>query len=116
MAAFIQGREEEPFGLSVISVSELLHGVHRANSKKRRLKRSAYVEKIIELFPIYPFDLTAARNLCRNLGASAGERPADRRPYLLIASTAIVPGVFGGQWPTKGISIESKGWSLNGFL
>ena len=61
MAAFIQGREEEPFGLSVISVSELLQGVHRANSKKRRLKRSAYVEKIIELFPIYPFDLTAAR-------------------------------------------------------
>jgi tRNA(fMet)-specific endonuclease VapC len=59
--AYIQGREEEPFGLSVISVSELLHGVHRADSNKRRLKRSAYVEKVIELFPIYPFDLTAAR-------------------------------------------------------
>jgi tRNA(fMet)-specific endonuclease VapC len=61
MAAFIQGREEEPFGLSVISVSKLLHGVHRADSHKRRLKRSAYVEKVIELFPIYPFDLAAAR-------------------------------------------------------
>ena len=59
--AYTQGREEEPFGLSVISVSELLHGVHRADSNKRRLKRSAYVEKIIELFPIYPFDLAAAR-------------------------------------------------------
>ena len=59
--AYIQGREEEPFGLSVISVSELLHGVHRADSNKRRLKRSAYVEKIIELFPVYPFDLAAAR-------------------------------------------------------
>jgi tRNA(fMet)-specific endonuclease VapC len=59
--AYVQGREEEPFGLSVISVSELLHGVHRADSNKRRLKRSAYVEKVIELFPIYPFDLTAAR-------------------------------------------------------
>ena len=34
MAAFIRGREEEPFGLSVISVSELLYGVHRADSKK----------------------------------------------------------------------------------
>jgi tRNA(fMet)-specific endonuclease VapC len=59
--AYIQGREEESFGLSVISVSELLHGVHRADSNKRRLKRSAYVEKIIELFPVYPFDLAAAR-------------------------------------------------------
>jgi tRNA(fMet)-specific endonuclease VapC len=59
--AYTQGREEEPFGLSVISISELLHGVHRADSNKRQLKRSAYVEKVIELFPIYPFDLTAAR-------------------------------------------------------
>lgn len=41
--AYIQGREEKPFGLSVISVSELLHGVHWAASNKRRLKRSARI-------------------------------------------------------------------------
>jgi|WetSurMetagenome_2_1015567.scaffolds.fasta_scaffold288500_1 tRNA(fMet)-specific endonuclease VapC len=58
---YTKGREEEAFGLSVISVSELLHGVYRADSNPRRLKRSAYVEKIIEFFPIYPFDLAAAR-------------------------------------------------------
>jgi len=29
---FINGREEEPFALSVITVAELLHGVHRADS------------------------------------------------------------------------------------
>ena len=58
---FIRGREEEPFGLSVITVAELLHGVHRADSLKRRLKRSAYVEKVIELFPVYPFDIPTAR-------------------------------------------------------
>jgi len=32
----IAGRENEPFGISVITVSELLHGVHRADSEKRR--------------------------------------------------------------------------------
>ena len=58
---FIIGREKEPFGLSVITVAELLHGVHRADSSKRRLKRSAYVEKVIELFPVYPFDIPTAR-------------------------------------------------------
>jgi len=58
---FIRGREKEPFGLSVITVAELLHGVHRADSSKRRLKRSAYVEKVIELFPVYPFDIAIAR-------------------------------------------------------
>ena len=58
---FIENRENEVFGLSVISVAELLHGVHRADSKRRRLKRSAYVEKVIELFPIYAFEISTAR-------------------------------------------------------
>ena len=58
---FTEKREHEAFGLSVISVAELLHGVHRADSKKRRLRRSAYVEKVIELFPIYPFEISTAR-------------------------------------------------------
>jgi len=58
---FIEGKEEELFGLSVITAAELLHGVHRADSAKRRRRRSAYVEKLIELFPLYPFDLAAAR-------------------------------------------------------
>ena len=35
---FTENREDEIFGLSVITVAELLHGVHRADSTKRRLK------------------------------------------------------------------------------
>jgi tRNA(fMet)-specific endonuclease VapC len=61
----ISGREDEPYGISVITVSELLHGVHRADSERRRLQREAFVEKVIELFPIYPFDLNAARIYAR---------------------------------------------------
>jgi len=56
-----ENREEEIFGLSVITVAELLHGVHRADSTKKRLKRSAYVEKVIELFPVYNFEISIAR-------------------------------------------------------
>lgn len=89
---FIGGREEEPFGLSVITVAELLHGVHRADSQKRRIKRSAFVEKIIDLFPVYPFDLAAARiyaEVWANLlskGISVGSHD------LLIGSTALSLG------------------------
>lgn len=61
----ISGRENEPFGISAITASELLHGAHRADSEKGRLKRKAFVEKIIEIFPIYPFDLNAARIYAR---------------------------------------------------
>ena len=88
----VEGREDEPFGISTITVSELLHGVHRADSENRRLKREAYVEKIIETFPIYSLDLSAARiyaRICANLakkGISVGAHD------LIIASTAISLG------------------------
>ncbi|GFP31899.1 tRNA(fMet)-specific endonuclease VapC [Candidatus Hakubella thermalkaliphila] len=89
---FVRGREEEPFGISVITVSELLHGVHRADTEKRRLKREAYVEKVIETFPIYLFDTATARiyariwaNLVRK-GIQVGAHD------LIIASTAIALG------------------------
>jgi tRNA(fMet)-specific endonuclease VapC len=61
LAARVRGREEAPFFLSVVTVSELLHGVHRADSRVRRGKRSAFVEGVIERFPLLPVDLPTAR-------------------------------------------------------
>ena len=58
---FIQGRTKDPFGISVITASELLHGVHGADTAKRRIKRAAYVEKVLDEITVYPFDLAAAR-------------------------------------------------------
>jgi len=88
----VAGREKEPFGISVITVSELLHGVHRADSQKRRLKREAFVEKIIETFPIYPFDLNASRIYAR-LWASLAKKGTQVGAHdLMIASTAISLG------------------------
>lgn len=88
----VKGRENEAFGISVITVSELLHGVHRADSEKRRLKRDAYVEKIIETFPIYPFELSAARIYAR-IWAHLTKRGITIGAHdLMIASTAISIG------------------------
>jgi tRNA(fMet)-specific endonuclease VapC len=53
-------RDEESF-LSVITASELLHGVHRAAQPRQRAKRSAFVEGILERFPLLPIDLATAR-------------------------------------------------------
>ncbi|NVM56821.1 MAG: type II toxin-antitoxin system VapC family toxin [Desulfobacterales bacterium] len=89
---FIRGREKELFGLSVITVAELLHGVYRADSSMRRLKRSAYVEKVIELFPVYPFNITIARIYAdiwahlRRKGIQVGAHD------LMIGSTALALG------------------------
>ncbi|HAG51267.1 MAG: hypothetical protein A2X87_00380 [Deltaproteobacteria bacterium GWC2_42_51] len=88
----IEGREDEPFGISVITVSELLHGVHRADSEKRRLKRESYVEKIIENFPIYPFDLSVARIYAR-VWANLAKKGINIGAHdLIIAATAISLG------------------------
>jgi len=57
----VKGKEAELFGISVITVSELLHGVHRADSESKRLKRKAFVQKVIDSFPVYAFDVSAAR-------------------------------------------------------
>ena len=90
--SFTENREEEVFGLSVISVSELLLGVHRANSRARRLKRSAYVEKIIELFPIFVFEISMAR-IYAELWSDLSNRGIRIGAHdLMIGSTALSLG------------------------
>jgi tRNA(fMet)-specific endonuclease VapC len=89
---FIQGREEEPFGLSVITVAELLHGVIRADSEKRRLRRAAYVEKVIDLFPVFPFEISTAR-IYAEIWASLVTKGIQIGAHdLIIASTALALG------------------------
>src|SRR5438105_2019784 len=47
--------------ISTITVSELLMGVHHAENKARRLRRSAFVEMIISKIPALEFTVEAAR-------------------------------------------------------
>lgn len=62
LEAWVRGREDESFFLSMITVSELLHGVHRAGDDRvRRARRSAFVEAVIDRFPLLPVDLPTAR-------------------------------------------------------
>jgi len=88
----IAGKEEEPYGISVITVSELLHGVHRADSEKRRLEREAFVERVIELFPAYPFDLNAARIYARIWANLVKKGTAIGAHDLMIGATCISLG------------------------
>lgn len=89
----VAGREEEPFYLSVITVSELLHGVHRADTPSRRARRSVFVEAVIDRFPVLPIDLPTAR-----IHAEAGAQlAADGRSIgahdLWIAAAALAHGL-----------------------
>jgi tRNA(fMet)-specific endonuclease VapC len=57
----LENREDEEFFLSVVTASELLHGIYRAKDAGVRARRSAWVEALLERFPLLPVDLVIAR-------------------------------------------------------
>lgn len=62
VAARVTGREREKAFLSVISASELLHGVQRASDPAIRTRRSAFVEAVLSRFSVVEIDLEVARS------------------------------------------------------
>jgi tRNA(fMet)-specific endonuclease VapC len=54
-------RDQEEHSISVITVSELLHGVHRATGEKRRERRRAFVEGLLARFEPIPVVSEVAR-------------------------------------------------------
>jgi tRNA(fMet)-specific endonuclease VapC len=79
------------FFISVVTVFELLHGVHRATVAKRAA-REAYVENALQTFPILVFDEAAARVFASTDAAlsAAGNKLAVED--LMIAATALAHG------------------------
>jgi len=80
---------EEVVAISVITASELLQGVHRVRGGARAAKAEAFVEGLLELLPMMPFDLPEARVHAR-LSAELQARGTTVGAHdLLIAATAI---------------------------
>jgi len=79
--------------LSAITASELLHGVHRADSARRRTTRGQLVEGILARFPVLPIDLQVAR-VHATLWADLRARGTSIGAHdLLIAATALAHGL-----------------------
>lgn len=62
VAAYVEGREDEEVFISVISASELLHGVHRAADERVKARRLAFVEGVLAALPVLGIDLPTARS------------------------------------------------------
>ena len=54
-------KDHGPVFLSVITVSELLVGVHRATTPERKTRRASFVEAILTAIPILNVDEAVAR-------------------------------------------------------
>ena len=89
LGELLKQHSEEQAAFSAVTASELLHGVHRADSEQRRASRQQFVEALLSRFPIIPFGIEVARVHARisaelaAVGRTIGERD------LMIASTAI---------------------------
>ena len=92
-AALTEGRADEEMHLSVISASELLHGVHRASTPGVRARRSAYVEGLLAELPILPVDILTARTHARLWADLAGAGTPIGAHDLWIAATAVARGL-----------------------
>jgi predicted nucleic acid-binding protein len=87
--SLVVGRPDEQFGISVVTVAELLHGVERADTEGRRIRRQAFVEKVLEFFPVFPFDTSVARIYARIWASLARRGQTVGAHDLIIAATAI---------------------------
>jgi len=82
----------ERIALAAITASELLAGVHYADTEARRQHRQSFVERILTTLSVIPFDLPVARIYSqlivdlRKLGQTVGAHD------LQIAATALSGG------------------------
>jgi predicted nucleic acid-binding protein len=90
--AALAARADEPVAIAAITASELLHGVHRAKSAAQRQRRESFVERLLAVLPVLPFDLVTAR-IHASLWATVAAKGAGVGAHdLLIGATAIAAG------------------------
>ena len=83
---------QDPVGIATITASELLHGVERAANAAQRRRREAFVERLLAVLPVFPFDLATAR-VHASLWARLASKGATIGSHdLLIGATAIARG------------------------
>jgi tRNA(fMet)-specific endonuclease VapC len=74
--------------ISVVTVAELLMGVHRANTDERRQRRSAFVEGVISGVDILDFTVASARVHAELYAELAKKGQMIGAHDLIIAATA----------------------------
>lgn len=83
---------EAAIGMSVVSVAELTHGAYRATDPTRRERRLAFVDRLCNDIPVYPFTVEIARLVGRIEGESAAQGVGIAFEDLVIGATALQLG------------------------
>ncbi len=92
LTPLIAGRPKTPAGIAAVTASELLHGIHRADTPARRYRREVWVESVIAGLSVFPFDLAAARIHARLWAELMAGGVTVGAHDLLVAATALAAG------------------------
>jgi tRNA(fMet)-specific endonuclease VapC len=84
---------EEDRAISVITASELLHGVHRARDGKARTRRAAFVEGLLSAVEALPITMAVARIHAEVWSALRDDGDLIGAHDLWIAATALSQGM-----------------------
>lgn len=57
----VESFDDDDAFISVVTVSEILHGLHRATTAAIRDRRSKFIEQILDLLAVIPIDVEIAR-------------------------------------------------------
>ena len=93
LAQHLAHRQQEEFFLPVVMASALLPGVYRAIQPDVRAKRAAFVEAILERFPLLPVDLATARAHARLWAELAATGKMIGPHELWLAATCLAHGL-----------------------
>lgn len=83
----------EDRAISVVTASELLHGVHRAADATVRMRRLAYVERVIERLEPLPISMRVARAHAEIWARLEADGALIGAHDLWIAATALAHGM-----------------------
>ncbi len=92
LARLLAEHADDSIGMSAVTASELLHGVHRLKNAVSRARAQAVIDRYIALMPVVPFDLEAARIHALLSAELAAKGTTIGAHDLLIAATAVAHG------------------------
>jgi tRNA(fMet)-specific endonuclease VapC len=93
LADFLRATGSEPAAISAVTASELLHGYHRASDSGVRARRAAFIEGVLDLFPVLPFGLAEARRHAELWATLVEAGQMIGAHDLIIAATALTHGM-----------------------
>jgi tRNA(fMet)-specific endonuclease VapC len=87
--ATVRADEDEELAIAAITASELLHGIHRLRGAVARTRAERFVEHLLDVIPVIPFDLDVARIHARIDAELSAGGAAVGDADLMIAATAV---------------------------